>query len=287
MRHRSEEGIALIAVLWTLTLLSIIAAVLSLETRSTSRVARNMADNAAARAAADAGVQRVMLNLVSSSNALTDIREFRFDGTIYVWRFANSTVHISAQDESSKIDLNQASEALLAALFRSIGVNGDKAQSLADAIADFRDADNLTRPRGAEEAEYRSAGLSFGPKNAPFQAIEELQQVLGMTREVYQQVAPDLTIYSVVDYSFAPQSPLAADGRLGGIILRAGMNSSPVRKPGLAFSIRAEAESSTGADFVREAIVQPDPARAVPLVLSWREGRPKWFGDSPSSGDSR
>jgi hypothetical protein len=34
MRGRSEEGIALIAVLWTLTLLSVIAIALSLETRT-------------------------------------------------------------------------------------------------------------------------------------------------------------------------------------------------------------------------------------------------------------
>jgi general secretion pathway protein K len=51
---RTEDGIALIAVLWLLTLLSIIAAALSLETRSDARIARNMADVAAARAAADA-----------------------------------------------------------------------------------------------------------------------------------------------------------------------------------------------------------------------------------------
>src|SRR4029077_8905250 len=101
---------------------------------------------------------------------------------------ANSTVHISVQDEASKIDLNQAPEALLAVLFESVGIDPDKAQSLADAIADFRDADNLTRPRGAEEAEYRSAGLARGPKNAPFQMTEELQQVLGMTAEIYGRV---------------------------------------------------------------------------------------------------
>src|SRR6185503_6495553 len=63
IRDGSEAGIALIAVLWTLILLSIIAAALSLETRSSTRIARNMAENATARAAADSGIQRAILDL--------------------------------------------------------------------------------------------------------------------------------------------------------------------------------------------------------------------------------
>jgi general secretion pathway protein K len=105
MSGRSEEGIALIAVLWMLTLLSIIAAALSLETRSSLRIARNMAENAAARAAADAGIQRAVLDLVNTPGAPADARGFRTGGRAYAWRFANSTVHISVQDEASKIDL--------------------------------------------------------------------------------------------------------------------------------------------------------------------------------------
>jgi general secretion pathway protein K len=62
---------------------------------------------------------------------------------------------------------------------KSVGFDPDQAESLADAIADFRDADNLKHLRGAEEPEYRAAGLAWGPKNAPFQTVEELQQVLG------------------------------------------------------------------------------------------------------------
>jgi len=133
MRDESEGGIALIAVLWTLTLLSIIAAALSLEARSTTRIARNVAENATARAAADAGIQRAILDLE------TDSRKFRADGTIYAWQFASSSVQISIKDEVGKINLNQAPETVLAALVSSVGVDLAKAQSLADAIADYRD----------------------------------------------------------------------------------------------------------------------------------------------------
>jgi general secretion pathway protein K len=270
MRDRSEEGIALIAVLWMLTLLSIVAAALSLETRSSTRIARNMADNAAARAAADAGIQRAILDLETSTGAPTDARKFLADGTVYAWRFANSTVHISVKDEGSKIDLNQAPEELLTALFASVGVDRGEAQSLADAIADYRDADNLPRPGGAEEAEYRDAGLAWGPKNAPFQMVEELQQVLGMTPEIYERAAPDLTIYSVT----GTLSPAADDKRLTRIMRQAGFTSF-ASSPGLVFSVRAEAMSANGGVFVREAVVQPNQDQTFPWILSWRQGLPK------------
>jgi general secretion pathway protein K len=247
MRRRREEGIALISVLWTLVLLAIIAAAVCLETRTSSRIARNTANNAAAREAADAGIQRAILDLTAPPGA--DIKKLNTDGTVYNWQFANSIVHISAQKELSKVNLNQAPETALAALFASVGVDEGKAQSLADAIADFRDADNLVRPRGAEEAEYRAAGLGWGPKNAPFDAVEELQQVLGMTEEIYERIAPHLTAFSDTD--------------LHGYLLLA---------PATAYSIRAESEGPNGAAFIREAVVQ---LGALNQVLAWREGATK------------
>jgi hypothetical protein len=43
----------------------------------------------------------------------------------------------------------------------------------------------LWRLRGAAAADYRDAGLAWGPKNAPFQKGEESQQAFGMTPELY------------------------------------------------------------------------------------------------------
>jgi general secretion pathway protein K len=261
MRDRRKEGIALIAVLWMLILLSIIAAALSLEIRSSTRIARNMAENAAARAAADAGIQRAIMDLVSA-------RKFRTDGTTYAWWFGNFTVQISVQDEVGKVNLNHAPEGLLAALFGSVGVDPDKAQSLADAIADFRDTDDLPRPHGAEESDYRAAGLAWGPRNAPFEAVEELQQVIGMTPDIYARVAPDLTIYTIG----AGINPTMAGGRLTGILRAAGFKYFVGSQGILAYSIRAEAKGSDGAAFSREAVVRLNPDGSYPWISSWQQG---------------
>jgi general secretion pathway protein K len=264
MRHRGEEGIALIAVLWMLTLLSVVAAALSLETRSSTRIARNMAGNAAARAAADAGIQRAILNLLAPDADTT----FRADGTVNDWHFADSDVRISLRNEGVKVNLNQAREVALVALFSSVGVDLDKAQSLADAIADFRDADDLKHLHGAEKAEYRAAGLAWGPKNADFEAVEELQQVLGMTAAIYERVAPDLTTYS-----YSTGSSINPSERLTEILRKAGVEHALVFAR-IAYSIRAEAKSSNGGAFVREAVVEL-PKTSFPRILSWRHGAPR------------
>ena len=197
----------------------------------------------------------------------TENEKFHIDGTVYDWPFAESIVHISIRDEFSKVNLNAAPEVLLASLFSSVGVDPAKAQSLADAIADFRDADDLPRLRGAEEAQYRAAGLAWGPKNAPFETIEELQQVLGMTAQIYKQIIPDLTIHS-----WGTVNPTLASDRVTAVLRRVGFRNF-AKSQGIAYSIRAEAKSSSGATFVREATVQVFPHSPSPIrILTWRVG---------------
>jgi general secretion pathway protein K len=268
MMDRSEQGIALIVVIWALVLLSIIAANISVDASTSTRIARNIDESAVAQAAADAGIQRAILDLETSTTT-AGAAGFRSDGTVYAWRFSNSTVLISIKDEASKIDLNKAPEALFAALFESIGVDPDQAESLADAIADFRDADDLKHLKGAEKAEYRAAGLEWDPKNAPFQTIEELQQVLGMTAEIYDRVAPDLSVFALTS-----TLPATDDERLMRIISQAGFEPPPVAtSPRSIFRIRAEAKTDNGGVFTRQAIVQLSAGEATaqsgPLILSW------------------
>jgi general secretion pathway protein K len=224
--------------------------------------------------AADAGVQRAILDLSTSrqnrSSKVTETEDKKIptDGTIYNWQFGNNTILISVQDERRKVNLNQAQRALLNALFGFAGVDRGTASALADAVADFRDGDNLERIQGAEEADYRAAGLNWIPKNSRFEVVEELQQVLGMTAQIYERVAPYLTIYSI------PINPSLANEQLTAIF----SNGSPdlesfISSPGTIYSIRAEARASKGAVFVRETVVQAIPNSTIPVrVLAWQEG---------------
>jgi len=266
MAGKSQQGIALLAVLWILILLSFVAAVLILDTHSSARIARNMAESASARMAADAGIQRAILDIQAAVRTPGDAGPLRADGTVYTWRFAGCTVRLSIQDQLGKVNLNQAPAELLAALIMSTGVVPEKAQALADAIADFRDPDNLRRPHGAEQAEYEEAGQKWGPANAPFQTVEELQQVLGMTPELYQRLAPDLTTYTLG----MAVNPSAAGERLSGILRAAGFRYFGPQAARV-YSIRAEATSSRGSAFVREAVVQFPPEGDNPAIVLWQQ----------------
>ena len=269
-RSRSEKGIALVAVIWVTALLATIAASLAFESRTESRLTYNMVENAVARAAADAGVYRAIFDLLGTrpGQKLGEAK-FRPDGTVYEWPFGKSKVYISVQDESAKVNLNQAPDGLLIALFQSANISQENAAVLADAIADYRDPDSMTRTQGAELSDYEDAGLPWGPKNAPFEAVEELRQVLGMTPDLYNRVAPFLTVYS---FGSAINASMAGD-QLTDALRQAGFESF-VDSPGAAFSIRAEARNDSGAVFVRGAVVQLVPEVNDPVrFLVWRQGR--------------
>src|SRR5262249_17910490 len=154
------------------------------------------------------------------------------------------------------------------ALIAAAGIDRAKAQSLAAAIADYRDADDLRRKDGGEAAEDRSAKLAWGPKNGPFEAIDELRQVLGMTSQINAQLVRNVTLYSVQDYSAAPSGRMATDQPLRKSLRLAGLNSLFPGSPGLVVSIRAKATTPNGGIFIREAIVQ----RSSAGILSWSQG---------------
>jgi len=144
-------------------------------------------------------------------------RQWRPDGREYRWQFGDAEIAISLVDENGKIDLNQADAALLSSLFQQVGglEQGDAAQ-LASAVLDWRDPDILTQPEGgAEDGDYAAAERHYGAKDAPFESVAELEQVLGMTPALYAKLAPDLTVFSGrtrPDPAFASSGVLRAMG---------------------------------------------------------------------------
>ena len=203
----SQNGIALVAVLWVLVLLSVIAGDFLRESRTQTQLARNLLENARARALAEAGVNRAIFDLLDPKG------QWQADGTAYAFPFGDGKVSVSIQDEGGKINLNRARDELLQGLFVVFDLDEEEAAHLVDANADFRDPDDLRRLNGAEESDYRAAGLPYRPKNAPFEVVDELQQVMGMTRQLYERVAPFVTVYTRrpgVDPNTAPCEVLFA-----------------------------------------------------------------------------
>lgn len=205
----SQEGMALLTVLWAIAILTIISAIFTMTIRTEINRTRNLVENGKAEGIADAGVYKAIAALLNADI----VQGLRLDGTPYKWEFDGAEVRISLQSEAGKVDLNAGTDELLKGLFVSVGIEAEEARRLVDAIRDFTDKDDTRREFGAEDAEYRAAGLRDGAKDGPFDDIAELQQVLGMTPELYDKVAPTVTIYSGgrnIDPTTAPAAALLA-----------------------------------------------------------------------------
>ena len=296
MRHFpvTQRGVALILVLWVTILLTVIAGSFAFAMRTDMQVVQNSVAVARAEAAANAGVHRALLELFKPPG---DAERWQADGRAHEFTLAGAKVTASALDESGKIDINTAAIELMKGLFLAAGLKDEEAVALVDAVQDWRDADNLRRPNGAEEPEYRAAGLKYKPANAPFQTIEELQLVLGVKPEIYRRIAGFITVYSRQPGLNAAIASRAALLALPGVtaeqvdgymeqreVARAGKLPVPLFPPAarfagvsqnFAYSLRAEVRLEDGTVFVREAVAQilPDPKRPY-TFLAWKESVP-------------
>lgn len=189
---RQQRGAAFLIVMWLLALLAIILGAFALLARSERLQARHLYDTTQARYAAEAGVHRAVFSL-----AIPDpMQRWVPDGRPYRFEFGNAEIEVEITDETGKIDLNAADAIVLGRFFEGFDVPMDEANALAAAIIDWRDPDDLESLNGAEADAYEAEGLDYGPRNAPFEMIGELQQVLGMNYALYERVAPYLTLYS-------------------------------------------------------------------------------------------
>lgn len=191
-----SRGVAFILVLWVIAMLSILLGSFSMIARTENLQSRHLFDTTRARYAAEAGLNLAIYELRKSDPALRWVG----DGRPYTFGYGDAEVEVRITDDTGKIDLNAAAvsrnPARLVGLFTARGVEQPEAEALADAVIDWVDEDDLSQPNGAEIADYKAAGLSYGPKNAPFDTVSELQQVLGMNYALYEKLEPSLTIYS-------------------------------------------------------------------------------------------
>jgi len=289
-RRTAQSGIALVLALWLTVLLTVLASGFAFSMRSEALAARNAVSLAQARAIADGAVERTAYELMRPRVA----DAWTFDGREHRWNEGDAAIAVTAVDEASKIDLNAAPDALLKSMLITIGgMEEAAAAALVDAIGDWRDADDLRRPNGAEAPEYRAANLKYLPANAPFETIGEAARVLGMTPAVFRRIAPAITVYSHqpginaatagrdVLLALPNATPEAVDAYLDqrAQALAAKLPVPPF-PPAQAFGsgpvpiwrIRAQAALPDGVTFVREAVLRPSPDAQRPLItLAWLE----------------
>ncbi len=211
MTRLPTRGFALVVVMWILVLITILVGTFTVLARTESMQSRFLFDATQARYAAEAGIHRAVLELRSPE------METRWvgDGRSYTVEFGTAILDISITDETGKININSADEELLTNLFVSRGVDEAQAMDLADAIIAWRDPSEEPPLYGPTEDDYYRAGYPYGPKNGPFETIDELQQVMGMSYGLFMEVEPAITIHgargSNFNMAYAPLEALMAD----------------------------------------------------------------------------
>lgn len=275
------RGAALLLVLWLVALLTALVGAYALTARIEALQGRVGSRGAMAQEIARAGMEYALVR-VADRNPET---HWQPNGRAYAWRFDGHDVQVRIIDETGKVDLNQADVPLLSRLMQALGEPPDASDALAAAIVDWRDADDLGQPvGGAEDGDYAAAGRPYGAKDAPFETIAELEQVLGMTPDLYARLEPFLTLYSgrgQPDATYAQGPVLVAMGMdatawlaqreaagAAGALQLVGTGSG-------TYSIESRARLADGRETSLRAVVRagasPVPGSAYTL-LRWEEG---------------
>jgi len=201
--------VPIVSVLWGLALLGAAAVSLlaagTVEYKLAHNALRTMTDDAIAEAA----VARTVLGLLDARPE----RRWRADGVPQAFDLGGRRIVVVVQDELGRIDLNQADGTLLLGLLVSVGLDVAAAEALVDKILDWRDTSPMKRLNGAKAAEYRAAGYDYQPRNGPFQSVDELRLVMGMTPDIFARVEAAVTVYSGrprFDPQVAPREALLA-----------------------------------------------------------------------------
>lgn len=279
---RRERGAALLLVLWLIALLTALIGAFALTARMEALQGRILSGGARAQELARAGVEYSLVRLADTEPTTRWLP----DGRSYRWSYAGGEVELQIVDETGKVDLNQAGQPLLTALMQTQGVDREQAGRIASAIVDWRDADPLTQVGGgAEDPDYAAAGRPYGAKDAPFETVAEVEQVLGMTPELYARLEPYLTLYSgrgEPDPTYAQAPVLTAMGLDAATYLT--QRRSPAPGAGAAqlvgggsgtYSIYSRARLDDGRVAVLRTVVRAGSG-SVPgsayTALRWQEG---------------
>ena len=184
------EGVALIAVLWLLMVLALLATTVATLSMSSRREATGTAAIERLDLVADSAIRLSLLKFIAAPRTRNATLSLDSQYSLF-----DTSVTVDIELESGRIDLNMADDDLLFAFFMASGRTESEARKLVARIADWKDADDTRRTEGAELPEYLAAGKEYGPRNAPFEAVEELRQVLG-AETLKSSLLDSFTVYT-------------------------------------------------------------------------------------------
>jgi general secretion pathway protein K len=106
-----------------------------------------------------------------------------------------------AADDQGRLTANPSAINQLAALLAILGAPEHEARAIAEAAADWADADASASRSGAEDPTYAAAARPYRAANTLFAEVSELRAVSGVTPEAYARARPYLCALPFADVS--------------------------------------------------------------------------------------
>lgn len=280
----SEDGWALVSVLYVVAMLAMMAAAVQTLLLTSAQLDKRVWDTTRIDAVLDAAVLRAVAGVGDARSSA----RWRVNGDEEYFVYAGMDVTVRIQDQLGLIDLNAADGSMLTRLFQSVELSEENAKALTERILDWRG--KASDENEARDTDYKTSGRPCRPRHGAFQSVGELQLVMGMTPALYERLAPALTVYSghpSFEQTTAPEAVLRAlyldkpeevtrilterqqaeTNQLGS---RTGTLSVTQGLAGRALSIDASTKVD-GRTFKRRAVViLTDDAKKPYLTLAWQ-----------------
>jgi general secretion pathway protein K len=287
-RRARSEGFILVAVLWIVGALATLATAYSIYVANTAIAVAVNDDAIQTEGLVSAGIELAAYQLIAAK------REDRPTRGAFTFRLGRANVAVEFCSEAARIDLNAAPKELLSGLFRVLGAHPGDADQYAERIIGWRTEPSSDSP-DKEAALYGAAGLSYGPRGAPFAHADELWLVLGLPPGFVARALPFVTVYSgredVNVLDAAPEVVAALSGmtpeRLNAFLAQRtavtpGQGRSALAPLGAAqdgattegsnaVRVTVRAILDNGRHRVSEAVILVDGGSEPFRVLSWRD----------------
>lgn len=131
----------------------------------------------------------------------------------YSVQIGDRDCEVFISDEGGKINVNKITDETREGFIKFLTASKLEelvAETIAASILDWLDEDDLHHVNGAEKDYYATFPEPYEPKNGPFETLEELTLVKGVTPQIFESLRDHLTIYGSgkININFASKEVL-------------------------------------------------------------------------------
>lgn len=270
--NSKERGLALLVVLWIVASAALLVSAFNATVRSGTVFMASEVELTKAQAHLDAGLEIAAAKLIDEEKKT----RWQADGIAHHISFAGRDLTIVIDDPNGRIDLNKTSDEVLLGLFSQFTESNLKAKRLRDLIVRVRGKRSGKNDKGDPLKQSKKSGKAAPPNSntskstkpaakLAFLDVTELRRMEGLPYDLYQKIAPYLTVYSrdgLINPMSAPDKVLTSIPKLTSIDIarfRASQEDSIADEKKLPSSLKR------GASYLS---VKPGPAYIVSVKVS-------------------